>query len=1298
MATIVLQAAGAFIGGYFGVAGAAIATAAGAVGGYLIDRALLGGSSTIEGPRLEGARPFTAEEGASLPRVYGAARLGGTLIWATRFVEVKQTTRQGGKGGGQKVSEYSYYGNAAFALCEGPIAGVRRVWADGQEIDLTRIEMRVYHGTETQPADPLIAVKQGANNTPAYRGTAYVVFERLPLDTFGNRLPQFNFEVLRPIGGPERDIRAMTLIPGSTEYGLATKQVKREHRPGETEVVNRHVLHAGTDLEASLDELAALCPNLEHIALVVTWYGSDLRAGNCLIRPAVVDNGAADYSQLWSVSGVEREYAVEVSRHAGHAAFGGSPSDQSVVQAIQAIKARGFKVTLYPFVMMDVPAENTSPDPYGGGYQPAYPWRGRITSHPAPGLAGSADRTSAARTQVAAFCGTVARTAFSVSGTSVTYGGPVGEWRYRRLVLHYAHLAKAAGGVDAFLIGSELRGLTRLRDAAGAFPFVEQLCAMAADVRAVLGSATKISYGADWSEYFGYQPEDGSGDVLYNLDALWSHPAIDAIGIDNYMPLSDWRDGDEYGGHPDEVTGPYDPAGMRAAIAGGEGFDWYYASTADRAARTRSPITDGAYGKPWVYRYKDIVSWWSNAHHDRHAGVESAGATAWVPRSKPIWFTEIGCPAIDKGPNQPNVFYDPKSTESALPYFSNGGRSDFAQKQFIKTHLDYWNPAAEGFENAANPVSDIYGGRMLDPGRLYIWAWDARPFPAFPLRSDVWADGGLWQLGHWLNGRAEAVAIGELINAILTDHGLPPADVSAVSGTAQGYLVADPTTARSSLESLVDIFGLDVWEGADGLVFADASAVRPVTIIEELAAEEGSPVVEATRMPDFDLPAELLIAYRDPLLAYQSATARQARPGAKGSRQDFLSFQGSLDAAQAASLLERRISDGWSDRQTISFAVAASTPGTQPGAHVRLAPLGADADYVVQQVEEGLTRRIVARPARPYAPSGWVPDLPVAPALPTVAGTPLALLLDLPMMPGVTSATDQFRIALWQKPWTLQAMYVSPETTGYVFRGSVRQAANAGRLVAALGSGFEGRFDRAATIEVELFDSEAASASRLQVLNGANAVAIRALNGQWEIAQFETAEEIEPNKWRFSSLLRGQLGTGDAAVAGAAIGADVVLLDAAVGPAGLKAGEVGLALNWRTGPATGDFSNENMATVTAVGGVRALLPLSPVHLTCRRAASGDFQLSWTRRSRIDADDWDMADVPLGEESERYRVEILNPGGSIVRSAEVAGPAWSYGGALAAADLPTAASFALRVTQIGTGGRAGLPATRTFSLN
>ena len=87
-----------------------------------------------------------------------------------------------------------------------------------------------------------------------------------------------------------------------------------------------------------------------------------------------------------------------------------------------------------------------------------------------------------------------------------------GTWGWRRMVLHYAHLARAAGGVDAFLIGSELRGLTQARSGATAYPAVAALKTLAADVRAILGADVKIGYAADWSEYASHQTGDAVAD------------------------------------------------------------------------------------------------------------------------------------------------------------------------------------------------------------------------------------------------------------------------------------------------------------------------------------------------------------------------------------------------------------------------------------------------------------------------------------------------------------------------------------------------------------------------------------------------------------------------------------------------------------------------------------------------------------------------------------------------------------------------------------------------------------------
>ncbi len=221
MASLVLGAVGTAIGGQIG---GMIGSAAGSV----VDSMLIASmqpDQRIEGARLETLTVTSSTEGAVIPRLYGRMRLGGNIIWATDFREETETTSQGGgKGGGGgevETTEYRYYASLAVALCEGPITGIGRIWADGKPMDLSGVTWRWYPGDEAQDANSFIAAKMGADSTPAYRGTAYVVFEELPLAHFGNRLPQLSFEVFRPLADPDTAeglTRAVTMIPASGEF------------------------------------------------------------------------------------------------------------------------------------------------------------------------------------------------------------------------------------------------------------------------------------------------------------------------------------------------------------------------------------------------------------------------------------------------------------------------------------------------------------------------------------------------------------------------------------------------------------------------------------------------------------------------------------------------------------------------------------------------------------------------------------------------------------------------------------------------------------------------------------------------------------------------------------------------------------------------------------------------------------------------------------------------------------------------------------------------------------------------
>ena len=1266
MATVVLQTVGAAIGGAIGGPfGAILGRAAGAAAGYAIDQSYLSKDQVIQGPRLESSRILSSIEGAPVPKVYGRNRISGQIIWATRFEEVANTEKAGGKGTGNSPSttSFAYYANFAIGLCDGPVSGLRRIWADGKELDLTKVEFRFYNGDEVQEPDPLIEAKQGIGKSPAFRGTAYIVFESLPLENYGNRIPQLTFEIVRIIGTLENNIKSITVIPGSTEFGYEPELVASGGGREQYNAHNRHTSIAISDWKASIDELQMTCPNLKSVSLVVSWFGNDLRAGECLIQPGVT----TQIGIRWRVNNLKRHQAYLISQIEGRPAFGGTPDDASILNAIADLKARGLKVVLYPFIMMDIPNNNDLPDLSGKGQQqPVYPWRGEISCFPNPGSTNTVDKTASARTQLEVF-----------------------KQQYRSFILHYANLCKKADGVDGFLIGSELRGLTRVRDEAGKFPFVEALIELAFECRQILGTQTSITYGADWSEYFGYQPQDGSGDVLFNMDDLWASPEIDAIGIDNYMPLSDWRDE----GDPENelVQSNHSLEYLKSNIAHEEGFDWYYASNIDRLNGLRTPITDGQ-GEPWIYRYKDIHSWWSFSHHNRINGVRQRSPTNWVPKSKPIIFTELGCPAVDKGTNQPNVFYDPKSAQSALPYFSSGGRDDLIQRRYLEATYEFWSAS----EN--NPTSHLYQGQMLDIDMMTPWAWDARPFPWFPLQRDIWSDGENWHRGHWLTGRLGGCALQDLVSKILEDYGYNDVEVK-LDGIVDGYIIPGQGSVRSALEPLLGLHNVQVVEEDGKIVIQDRHYADFIKLAPEgLVQEEGQFEKIAKRDNELELPAEAVLSHGSIFGDYEEIAKKSRRLEGGSNRQISLQAPIIMPESTALRLADKRLREDWISREECTITLPIKELFIAPGDIIEFSNTPGK-KWQVDSVERNLSQTLSLSSTINFpvlSPNGGSKSY--TNLVPNFYGKPNVILLDLPLLKSNDQSKIISHIAASAIPWSRSyTVYSSFETEGFLKRAAFGARAVIGTLTETISAGPVGRWDYENHLIITLPFGSFESATRSGVLNGANIIALESMNGSYELLQFSHAELQNDGKWKLSGLLRAQLGTDPEMNAGSLKGANVILINEAIYPLELKDNEIGIPQNWRVGPTQDNNASSNYANFSHTNNARNKLMLSPVHIRAKRSNAGNYEVSWIRRGTLNADAWDGVDIPMDVNEEKYYISVLDVVGAVKREASTSKPSFSYSRQTYMSDFNNdEVDFYIVVAQLGNNGIPGSSAKLKIS--
>lgn len=156
-----------------------------------------GKSTTSRADMIADFQINTASYGEVVPEILGTTRVSGNIIDYDDFTahEHKSTTKAG-KGGGAKHTNitYTYSVAAAIALCEGPIAGIGKVWRDKEvyEYPNEKIELTLFNGDIAQAPWPYMLSKHPEKALP-YSGLAYMA----GVVDLGERgsLPQYNFEV-----------------------------------------------------------------------------------------------------------------------------------------------------------------------------------------------------------------------------------------------------------------------------------------------------------------------------------------------------------------------------------------------------------------------------------------------------------------------------------------------------------------------------------------------------------------------------------------------------------------------------------------------------------------------------------------------------------------------------------------------------------------------------------------------------------------------------------------------------------------------------------------------------------------------------------------------------------------------------------------------------------------------------------------------------------------------------------------------------------------------------------------------
>ncbi|MES2755432.1 MAG: phage tail protein [Pseudomonadota bacterium] len=539
------------------------------------------------------------------------------------------------------------------------------------------------------------------------------------------------------------------------------------------------------------------------------------------------------------------------------------------------------------------------------------------------------------------------------------------------------------------------------------------------------------------------------------------------------------------------------------------------------------------------------------------------------------------------------------------------------------------------------------GGEAQVPDPLIAAAEGAGLAPAH--RGQAYAVFEDFQLGDYGN------RIPSLTFEVIADTG--PVSVGSIAdelgvaadgaGTTLGGFSVYGDSVRGVLETLASVDG--GWFAAEGSGIRLRAGSGPAAALADAGVARdrgGARGVRALAAAD-DAPKRVRVAHYDPARDYQTGLQSAQRPGA-GTREERVELPAALASAAAKAVAEGVLAraEAGRERRTITLAAggASAALNVAPGDRVTITDENGTGEPGLWRVarwrlaEMVVTLelvRIARASAAAGAGAGSASSGRVSGAPDLVHGATTLHAFELPPVDDAVLSAPRLTIAAAGGPgWRQAALLLSSDGGArWTAAGTAQVPVTIGTIAVAPGAGSALLVDRAGSMEVELLHPG-------MTLSDADAVALDAganlaLVGD-ELVQFGRAAPLSPTRWRLSELWRGRRGT-EAAAGTQAPGDRFVLIEAAALitvelPLAVLGGSVEVL-------ASGVGDGDGPAVADAVFAGASVRPPAPVALRWKDDGAGGATLRWTRRSRAGWRWLDGGDVPLGEESELYRVTI-----------------------------------------------------------
>nr|WP_253309930.1 glycoside hydrolase TIM-barrel-like domain-containing protein [Rickettsia endosymbiont of Ceutorhynchus assimilis] len=592
---------------------------------------------------------------------------------------------------------------------------------------------------------------------------------------------------------------------------------------------------------------------------------------------------------------------------------------------------------------------------------------------------------------------------------------------------------------------------------------------------ASIAKQTKVEgfiIGSEFVELTKIRDEKGNYPAVAELVKLAKQIKLDLGKEVTVTYAADWSEYHSYDGwyNMDELwSSQYED--VMGGWSSGVGYDYFYDYSKSEPEKVK--YNDSRYA------WKNIEKWWSETH------INPGGSkTKWQPKMKKIWFTEYGFPSMNGCTNEPNVFVDKGSIESKYPRYSSGEVSFLSQKIAIEGTLKKWQSS-----------------EMVE--KMFLWAWDARPFPYFPNLCDVWTDCHNWQTGHWIQGKLSQLNISDVLLDLLQKTGLKSNqfDTGGIKGLLSGYVINDQQPVRSIIKMLQSCYFFDVVEQGSKLKFVQKGrGVTTVMPIGETVFSNNSKLVNISQL---DLNNKVNVVYFNRNFGYPIDVKYAELP--KQGTAATVEIPLIMEEGEAQNIAEVLLYSSWQERNIYNFKLPIKYAWLAPSDVITI--LDGEKKHTVRIIKTKFESMSIQVSGVGYDSSIYKLSFPSTRSLmlkeypPSHISKTIVEMIDLPHVKGNIVS---FTLIGEERNWKGATLFISYNDKDYKPIASTNKQSTYGYVMESTDEGLVIvlRFGKL----LGIIDSNSALIGK-------------------EIVKFQSTKLIDKNKYKLSNLIRGQEGT-----------------------------------------------------------------------------------------------------------------------------------------------------------------------------